>query len=101
MSKDFDPEKKIYEIYAKLKKEDLFNDWTSHGNKVMIYLEREWGYENPPTENEIAEVINQFSSDEGVKKVFKVLNKNDKQFLLDFMRIGFNEIINGSAEKEV
>lgn len=91
-----DEEAKIYEILSKLQKENLFEDWQKFSGRIMMYFEKEWGHDNPPSLNEIIETSEGFiDGDESAKQMENVLGNEDFITLMSFMVLGFDEIING------
>lgn len=93
-----DVEKNLYEIYGKLQKENLLESWKKFSNGVMKYFEKEWGYDNPPTLEEIASVSENFAeNDQDMKKIKNLFGIETHDFLLSFMIAGFDVIIHGEV----
>lgn len=91
-----DNEQYLLEIYAKLQKENLLEDWKNFSRKIMAYFIKEWGYDNPPSFEEIINVSQNFiNNDETLNDINNILNDEEYEFLLSFMIAGFDVIING------
>lgn len=96
-----DEETTLYEIYGILQKENLLEDWKMVSSNIMDYFVDEWGYDNPPTTEEIIEVIEYFvENSDTITNIQNVLTDEEFEFLLHFMVAGFDIIINGEEEKE-
>lgn len=95
-----DVEEKVLKIYENLKKEDVLNQWKDFSKSVMKYLEKEWSPENPPTTEEIQSVAETFLDNNAgnINDVMKKVTADDFSFLLTFMIIGFDTIINGDCK---
>ena len=95
-----DVEEKVLKIYENLKKEDVLNQWKGFSKSVMKYLEKEWSPENPPTTEEIQSVAETFLDNNAgnINDVMKKVNADDFSFLLTFMIVGFDTIINGDCK---
>lgn len=95
--KDIDYEMKIYQLYDRLAKENLFNDWSDFSKRVMKYLEMEWDPNDPPTTEEIISVTETFLYNNvgNINKIQEKMGVDDFSFLLTFMIVGFDLIING------
>ena len=95
--KDIDYEMKIYQLYDKLAKENLMNDWSDFSKRVMKYLEMEWDPTDPPTTEEIISVTETFLYNKigNISKIQEKRGEDDFSFLLTFMIVGFDLIING------
>ena len=100
MNDEIDNEEKIYHILGILKDKEILNTWKNLNQRILKYFELEWGVENPPTLKEITNVVEQFSTgDKEAIKIGNELSVDDFVFLLTFMVVGFDTIING--EKSV
>ena len=92
---NIDYEMKILNIYEKLSKEGLFDQWKNHVNRVMRYLEKEWSPEFPPSLNDITSIATSFANSSSMLKISEVIGTDDASLLMTFMIIGIDEIING------
>lgn len=81
---NMDEENQLLETFQTLKEKELLVPAGMFFERIRIYLEKEWGYDNPPSLNEIKTIAESFfSNDEPLKRIKAILN-NDKNFSLFF-----------------
>ena len=95
MPKEQDLELRMYEILNKLKKANVYDILSNFLKTTILYFDKEWGYENLPTEEEIIDVVNTFVEGRNFNfdKIIDVLNKEDLEDLVSFMIISIDIII--------
>lgn len=86
-----DEEKNLYEILAKLQNNNVFNDYEKVTESILIYIEKEWGYEELPTLKDIVMIVDTFTTNaEIMKRVKDIIGNEDYNFLLSFIAAGID-----------
>ena len=78
-NEDFDAEREIYLILAKLQKNGVFEELDKFQADIIKYLNKEWGEESPNQE-QMVDVVMSHLDNKHLKKITEVLD--DKEVLI-------------------
>lgn len=89
-----DEENRLCDTIETLRAKGFLRPATTFFGGVQKYMEKEWGYKEPPTMNEIKSTAESFfKNNENIKYIKSILNNDDNfNLFFDFMLTGIDAI---------